>query len=285
MARFSRKPEDTTRPRPFLKWAGGKGQLLAELRTRLPASFNAYHEPFLGGAALFFELSARGCIPGGAFLSDLNPVLIEAYTVVRDDVEALIEALAPHANREDHFYATRALDPATLTPVQRTARVIYLNRTCYNGLYRENSSGRFNVPFGRYVNPTICDRDTLRAASEALRGVDLSQADFQATVARAAPGDLVYFDPPYQPVSATSSFTAYHRDGFGEDRQLALRTAFATLAARGVHVLLSNSDTPFVRRLYAGFRIDSVRANRAINSRADRRGTVGEVIVVGGPTA
>ena len=276
---------DAARPRPFLKWAGGKGQLLAELQDRLPVSFGAYHEPFLGGGALFFDLSSRGRLAGGAFLSDLNPVLVETYATVRDRVEEVITALLRHRNESDHFYATRALDPATLTPVERTARVIFLNRTCYNGLYRENRSGRFNVPFGRYVNPTICDHANLRAVSLALHDVDLSRADFTAVVERARPGDLAYFDPPYQPVSATSSFTAYHHDGFGEDCQQALREVFATLAARGVNVLLSNSDTPFIRRLYAGFRIDSVRAKRAINSRIDRRGSVGEVIVVGGPAA
>jgi len=175
----------------------------------------------------------------------------------------------------------RGQDPRRLSPASRPARVIFLNKTCYNGLYRENRAGRFNVPFGRYVNPAICDAENLRAVAGALAGVTLSCGPYAEAAECAERGDLVYFDPPYDPLSATSSFTAYHRGGFGPDDQKRLRDLFARLAARGVHVVLSNSDTPLVRSLYRGFAIDRVYAARAINSRADRRGKVAEVIVRG----
>jgi DNA adenine methylase len=270
------------RPRPFLKWAGGKGQLLPELLPRLPATFGAYHEPFVGGGALFFELFSAGRL-GRALLSDRNPGLIDVYTAIRDDVAGVIAALRRHRNDSDHFYAVRALDPAALSPVARAARSIFLNKTCFNGLWRENASGRFNVPFGRNANPTICDEPNLRAVSRALAAAELRVADFAEVADRAAPGDLVYFDPPYVPVSASSSFTAYHKEPFGPPQQEALRDVFGALAARGVHVVLSNSDVPFVRELYADFRIDRIEATRSINCRADRRGAVGEVVVRGGP--
>lgn len=266
------------RPRPFLKWAGGKGRLLPELLARLPERFDAYHEPFVGGGALFFELHARGRLDR-AYLSDRNPVLVGTWQGVRDDVEAVIAKLRRHKNDPEHYYHVRAQDPARLSPAARTARILYLNRTCYNGLFRENRAGRFNVPYGRYVNPTICDADNLRAVSEALRGVDIAERPFDSVQELARPGDLVYFDPPYHPISPSSSFTSYHRTGFGPEDQEALRDVFAGLARRGVHVLLSNSDTPLIRDLYAGFRVDRVWAGRPINSRGDRRGKVAEVIV------
>lgn len=274
---LSRLPAD--RARPFLKWAGGKGQLLPELLARLPGTFGAYHEPFVGGAALFFELRARGRL-SRAVLSDANPVLVDTYTAIRDDVEGVIAALGAHRYDRDHYYTVRAWDPATLPAAGRAARVIFLNKTCFNGLYRENSRGQFNVPFGRYANPRFCDGENLRAVSRALQGVEIRREEFGGVLDRAVAGDLVYFDPPYEPASATASFTAYHKGGFGRDQQQALRDVFATLAGRGVHVLLSNSDVPFIRDLYAGFRIDRVLAARSINSKADRREAVGEVLVL-----
>lgn len=264
--------------RPFLKWAGGKGKLLPDLVERLPERFGAYHEPFVGGGALFFDLRARARI-ARALLSDRNAPLIGIYQAVRDQVEAVIEELRRHRNDREHYYRVRALDPEALAPAARAARLIFLNRTCYNGLYRENRGGQFNVPFGRYANPVICDEENLRAASAALRGADLSCRAFDSVLDRAERGDLVYFDPPYHPVSATASFTAYDRGGFGPEDQERLRDLFAELAGRGVRAILSNSDTPLTRRLYRGFRIDQVQAARAINSRADRRGKVPELIV------
>ena len=267
--------------RPFLKWAGGKRQLLPELVERVErlGRFRAYHEPFVGGGALFFALRTRGLIDDGVYLSDVNARLIEAYQGVATHVDEVIGLLRAHADRHstEHYYATRTDDPATLP--ERAARLIYLNRTCYNGLYRENSRGQFNVPMGRYANPTICDEPTLRAASLALRTADLSVRPFDRVVEAARPGDLVYFDPPYVPLTTTASFTAYARDGFSMTDQARLADVFATLADRGVHVMLSNSKTDEVMGLFARFRIDTVRAARAVNSRADRRGKVDEVVV------
>lgn len=272
------------RPRPFLKWAGGKTQLLGPLLAHVDrlSPFGAYHEPFLGGGALYFELVASGRLGGAARLSDANPALVTVYEVVRDDVEALIVRLREHAARHDeaHYYAVRAEAPSER--VEQAARFIYLNKTCFNGLYRENAAGRFNVPIGRYTNPAICDEPVLRAASAALRGAVVAHRGFAAVLDVARPGDLVYFDPPYVPLSATASFTRYARDDFGDTDQVALAAVFRALAARGVKVLLSNSMTPRVRELYAGFSVDTVLASRAVNSRGGGRGAVEEALVWSG---
>ncbi len=271
------QPSSTSsHPRPFLKWAGGKTQLLAELHKRFPRPFRRYHEPFLGGGAVFFSMC-----PARAVLSDINPDLINTYRAIREDPEAVIAELMRHAATEEHFYEVRAQAPATLSQAEGAARTIFLNRTCFNGLYRVNKKGQFNVPFGRYDNPTICDPDNLHAVSLALQRAEVMHADAMSVVDRAERGDLVYFDPPYAPLSKTASFTSYAKGGFGEPEQERLAEVFATLAQKGVSVVLSNSDTPLIRKLYKGFTIDAVHARRAINSRADRRGPVGEVIVTG----
>jgi DNA adenine methylase len=275
------KPEPP--PRPFLKWAGGKTQLLPELERRVPACFGDYHEPFVGSGALFFRLRALGRIRR-ARLSDLNEDLIECYVIVRDQVEELIAALTRLRKRTDRagFYEIREQRPAELSPVERAARLIYLNKTCYNGLYRVNRAGKFNVPFGRYKNPNVCDAANLRACSAALKDVEIERSPFQAVLRHAKAGDFVYFDPPYVPVSQTAHFTAYYRDGFDEGRQRALAEAARALSERGCRVLLSNSDTPLVHRLYRGFSVERVGARRAINSVPGGRGEVAEVVVAGG---
>lgn len=276
--------EESAAPRPFLKWVGGKSQLIAQFRPLLPRKFERYFEPFVGGAALFFEL--RELRPEKqAHLRDVNAELIDCYRAVRDHVGDVIAALGKHRYDRDHYYRVRDDKPGTLTLVERAARTIYLNKTGFNGLYRVNSAGRFNVPFGRYTNPTFCDPDNLRACSRALRGVDIEVADFQAVVAEAEPGDFVYFDPPYVPVSETSDFTSYAAGGFGPEEQKRLAEAFGRLARKGVYVMLSNSDTPMVRELYAGHRIDVVYAARSVNSNATRRGKIGEVVVRSWPAA
>ncbi len=268
-------------PRPFLKWAGGKGQLLAELLPRVRAGLGAggYHEPFIGGGALFFELARRGALPARVSISDANLNLVETYLAVRDEVDALVELLRGHKARHDegHYYAVRASRPPS--QVERAARVIYLNKTCFNGLYRENSRGEFNVPMGRYDKPEVLDEENLRAASEALRRASISVADFGDVAARAQPGDLVYFDPPYDPVSATASFTRYAKGGFGAEEQSRLRDLARDLSRAGVRFLLSNSMTPLVRELYAEFRVETVLAGRSVNSKGDRRGKVEEALV------
>ncbi|HIJ65329.1 MAG TPA: DNA adenine methylase [Candidatus Hydrogenedentes bacterium] len=269
-------------PRPFLKWAGGKGQLLPDLLERVRAAqpFQRYHEPFVGGGALFFDLYRRRMLGRKqAFLSDSSPHLIETYCGVRDDVETVISLLEQHEaqHSEDYYYQVRADVPSD--PIARAARIIYLNKTCYNGLFRVNTKGAFNVPFGRYKNPMICDADNLRAVAEALRKPKVELRHFESVLDRAKPGDLVYFDPPYDPVSETASFSAYDKAGFGHDSQYRLSIVFAELARRAVHVLLSNSYTDRVLSLYEGFTIDEVKANRAVNSRGDRRGKVSEALV------
>lgn len=268
-------------PRPFLKWVGGKGQLLGTLLERIGAAgqFRGYHEPFVGGGALFFELTRQGALRDGAALSDANPHLIEVWQVVRNEVQGLVDALAVLKSRhcEEHYYAVRAAVPAT--PVERAARIIYLNKTCFNGLYRENSKGGFNVPFGRYTDPPILDEENLRACSRALRNVDLRCQDFVSAAARVRPHDLVYFDPPYVPVSRTSVFTEYQKGGFGEGDQRRLADTFRTLADSGARVLLSNSWAPLVLECYGEFSPLEVSASRNVNSRTDRRGRVSEALV------
>ena len=276
--------------RPFIKWAGGKSQLLHELSQRLPRHFKRYHEPFVGGGALFFHLHNAGRLRHGAALSDYNPELILCYEVVRDDVEALIAALQQHQRhrlKPDYFLQVRAWDRQPdferRSSVERAARAIFLNRTCYNGLYRLNKRSQFNAPFGYYKNPLICDPDNLRAVSRALRGVELRVEDFGAVALRAEPGDLVYFDPPYVPVSATASFTHYTGQTFGPDDQRRLAELFDTLMARGVYVMLSNSHTPLSRELYAAHAVSTsvVLASRKINCDGRKRGDVEELLVCG----
>ena len=265
--------------RPIIKWAGGKWRLAPTLRRFMPPveRIRRYYEPFVGGAALFFHLQ-----PADAQLSDTNPELINLYTVVRDHLPALLDALRGHANEPTHYYHVREQDPTTLPNVERAARLIYLNKTCYNGLYRVNARGAFNVPFGRFSNPAICDAPNLTLASAALRGVALRLADYEMALAEATAGDLIYFDPPYQPVSKTASFTSYTQTRFGPDEQARLAGMMATLAARGCYVTQSNSDTPLIRDLYGalpGFTLHTIQATRAINSNANARGPVNELVI------
>lgn len=271
--------------RPFLKWAGGKRQLLAQYTPHFPQpdQIRHYYEPFIGSAAVFFHLQ-----PSRATLSDANSKLIELYQALQADVEGIIAALQPHRNESEYFYQIRALDPQTLTPAQRAARLIYLNKTCYNGLYRENRKGEFNVPFGRYKNPTICDAPRLRAAAQALQGVTLRVADFADAVATAVAGDFVYFDPPYAPISATSSFTSYAKNGFDAPDQVRLAQTVQALTQRGVHVMLSNSSAPLIADLYPAangvepghYRVIPIAARRSINSVASKRGPVKERLIL-----
>lgn len=269
-------------PRPFLKWVGGKRQLLPDLLKRVDAAgdFKRYHEPFLGGGALYFELSRLGRLGRQAYLSDNNGPLIAAYEGVKLRVEEVIAALREHKaqHSERYYYTVRSQAPDDLVKV--AARIIYLNKTGYNGLYRENSKGLFNVPFGRYKDPAICDENNLRAVSRALKNAKIENRHFETVRARAKPGDLVYFDPPYHPISKTSSFTGYDRGGFGEDSQRLLATVCRELTEKNVKVLLSNSMSDLIVELYGGdFTIDEVFASRNVNSKGDRRGKVSEVLV------
>jgi DNA adenine methylase len=259
---------------PFLKWVGGKASLLTELHKHVPARLRRYHEPFVGGGALFFSLAPRR-----AALSDSNPELVHAYRQVRDDVAGVLDQLSRHVYERPHFEAVRALDPLRLSASARAARFIYLNKTCFNGLWRVNRSGRFNVPIGRYKDPRFCDPATLLRASHALRDVQITHQRFEAALSRVGPGDFVYLDPPYDPVSPTASFTAYTADAFTWEDQQRLATACIALNRRGVRFLLSNSATDRVRELYRHFEQRLVRAPRHINSRAEGRGHVDELLV------
>jgi DNA adenine methylase len=265
--------------RPFVKWVGGKRQLLPHLLpifANVPATAS-YHEPFVGGGAVFFALRAQGRAPA-CRLADVNKELVDTYTVLRDAVDDVICVLKRHEelNNKEYFYRVRAQRPRA--PVQVAARLIYLNKTCFNGLYRVNNSGGFNAPWGLNKNVTICDEPNLRAVSTALSGATLEVASFQSTTDHARSGDIVYFDPPYVPVTS-ASFTEYSVGGFGPREQKALVDVVRELDVRGVFIVLSNSDTAEVRRLYSGFRIDQVFARRNVNTRADRRGPIAEVIV------
>lgn len=262
--------------RPFIKWVGGKRQLLAEILSRVPRRFGTFHEPFVGGGAVFFALK-----PKHAYLSDNNERLIRAYRGVRDDVERVIDLLKSYPHDKDFYLRFRALPiDAAPTDAEVAAWFIYLNRTGYNGLYRVNLSNGFNVPFGRYVNPKVCDPALLRACAAALRSADIFREDFSVVLERARPGDLVYFDPPYVPLSATSSFTSYTAGGFGLDQQRRLRDVALALKRADVFVLLSNSASPLVRELYGDdFTIAEVQASRMVNSKASGRGKLIEFLM------
>ena len=270
-------------PRPYLKWAGGKRQLLPALRAHLPEDWarRDYYEPFLGAGALLFALTPRRAV-----VNDFNEMLVLTYRVVRDEAEALIARLAEHQARhgKEYFYQVRAMDRApgfdALPDVERAARLIYLNKTCFNGLYRVNSQGLFNVPYGRYQRPAICEAETLRAVSRYLRENDviLRSGDFADAVAEAGEDAFVYFDPPYHSPDRTN-FTGYQAGGFGEGEQERLRDEFTRLTGRGAKCLLSNSDTPFIRALYEDCSMQSVPARRFINANAAGRGAVDEILI------
>lgn len=266
---------------PVVKWVGGKRQLLDEIAPRLPKRITTYCEPFLGGGAVLFSLQPRNAI-----VNDLNADLMLVYEVIRDDVELLIAALEQHENTAEYFYNIRDLDRdkdayREMSAVERASRIIYLNKTCYNGLFRVNASGEFNSPFGHYKNPNIVNAPVLRAVSKYLtaNNIQLLHIDFEEVLQRVPRGGFVYLDPPYDPVSDTASFTGYNRGGFGREEQERLKRCCDELAARGVRFLLSNSATSFIKELYTGYTVEIVHAKRAINSDASKRGAVEEVLI------
>jgi DNA adenine methylase len=269
--------------RPIVKWAGGKTKLLSELVARMPGEMRTYAEPFSGGAALFFAIADQAEKYARTFdraiLADRNEELVISYNAVKRDVDAVIRELADYKYDRDLFYETRSKNPKTLTDAARAARLLFLNRTCFNGLWRVNSRGEFNVPFGRYKNPTICDADGLRAASRALARAEIVHADFADVTRDLGRGDFVYFDPPYAPVSDTADFTAYAAGGFGHDDQIRLTHEVEALRDRGALVMLSNADTPAMRALYKEFTLAVVGVSRSINSDATKRGETAELIV------
>ena len=268
---------------PFLKWVGGKRSVLPAILPLVPGRIETYHEPFVGGGALFFALAARGARAGPVFrraiLSDTNAELITCYTAIRANPADVLSALADHRGGEEHFYRVRDQETSLLSLPERAARTIYLNRNGYNGLFRVNRSGKFNVPFGQHAALKTVSTERLWAVSAALRDVTLRVCDFEACVASAGPGDFVYFDPPYVPVSTSASFTAYGADGFRDAEQRRLAATLRRLGQDRVPALLSNSDCPTTRALYRGLPVQVVRVARAINSVASGRGRVDELLV------
>lgn len=273
-------------PQPFLKWAGGKAQLLEQLSPLFPKRFNRYYEPFLGGAAVYWCLFSQkkegNLLFNQVRLSDINQELVNCYIQVRDNVDDLIHKLrnlkARH-NRES-YYKVRELDPSKLSPIERAARFIYLNKTCYNGLYRVNRSGQFNVPIGRYQDPKIFSTQQLISNSQALQNVDIEHDPFQTVLDWAEPGDFIYFDPPYAPLSKTASFTSYTEYPFGWEQQQELAEIFYILSKRGCKLMLSNSWTEAIINLYRDFHCIELKASRAINSNSERRGKISELLVI-----
>lgn len=262
-------------PRPPVKWAGGKSQLIPRFEQLFPKrEYTLYVEPFVGGGAVFFHL-----LPPRAVLIDSNDELINFYLVVRDNLEALLQDLRRHENTAEYYYRIRALEPGQLTPVERASRFLYLNKTGYNGLWRVNSRGQHNVPFGRYKNPKIVDEPNFRLVSGALKRAEIICDDFSRVLDCADRGAFVYLDPPYHPLSETANFTSYTPGAFGEDDQRRLAEVFRELDRRGCLVMLSNSDTPFIRELYKNYDIQVVYAKRAINCRADKRGPISELVI------
>jgi DNA adenine methylase len=265
--------------KPFVKWVGGKRQLLAdiadvaELFPKLGPSAT-YHEPFVGGGAVYFKLKPRRAV-----LSDYNERLIRTYRGVKTDVEGVIKRLRSYPHKKSFYLEMRARDIDAEEDAEVAAWFIYLNRTGYNGLYRVNSRNGFNVPFGDYKNPTICDADTLRACSRVLRGARLEVKDFGTVLDRANPGDFVYFDPPYIPLTATSRFTDYTSEGFSDAEQVRLRDVALELKKRGVSVLLSNSSAQRVYDLYSKFRCVEVDARRSVNCKPNGRGRIPELLI------
>lgn len=265
---------------PFLKWVGGKRQLMNEIEPLIPSRISTYYEPFVGGGAVFLNRQ-----PKKAVINDYNSELINVYQVIRDEVEELIDELHKHKNEAEYFYEIRALDRKeefdNLSAVKRASRIIYLNKTCFNGLYRVNSSGEFNTPFGRYKNPNIVNEHVLKAVSSYLRNSNITflSGDFEDSLKGIRRGAFVYFDPPYDPVSKSSNFTGYAEGGFDRNEQERLSQICKNLDSRGVKFLLSNSSTDFIKDLYKDFTIKEVGANRYINSVASKRGQVVELLV------
>lgn len=266
---------------PVLKWVGGKRQLIDEIEKVLPKKYGTYYEPFIGGGAVLFALQ-----PDKAVINDINSELINLYNTIKNDVEELISDLSKHKNESEYFYEVREMDRrkeiyTNLTSVEKASRMIYLNKTCFNGLFRVNKAGEFNSPFGNYKNPNIINEVTLRAVSNYFNKANITflNGDFEDALRNIRKGSFVYLDPPYDPVSSSANFTGYDKGGFGRQQQIRLKELCDTLDKKGVKFLLSNSSTDFINELYSQYEIIKVKAKRNINSNGDLRGEVDEVLV------
>lgn len=266
---------------PVVKWVGGKRQILDKIQKYVPKNITTYYEPFVGGGAVLFDIQ-----PSKAVVNDINSELINLYQIIKDNVEDLIEDLKKHKNEEDYFYQVRELDRdkarySLLTPIERASRVIFLNKTCYNGLFRVNRAGEFNTPFGNYKNPNIVNEETLKAVSKYFNKANITflNKDYEEVLKGARKGAFVYLDPPYDPVSDTASFTGYDKGGFNRDEQTRLKRTCDKLNEKGIKFLLSNSATDFIFELYKEYKIETIQAKRAINSDPNKRGEINEVLV------
>ena len=272
--------------KPFVKWAGGKRGLLKQILPFIPKEFNSYYEPFVGGGALFFELFSKGLLQNKkVVISDINSELINSYNIIKNKPLELIYILKEYKKNhtKEFYYKIRELDRKdnyiNLPDIEKASRFIYLNKTCFNGLYRVNKKGFFNTPIGSYKNPNIADEETILNASEALQNVIIKEQSFEKVLETAQKEDFVYFDPPYYPLNETSNFTSYDSNTFLEKEQIKLYEIFDELAKKGVFVLESNSDTTFIKELYKNYEINTIQANRFINSKANKRGKIGEVLI------
>lgn len=275
-----------TKYQPFVKWVGGKRGLLSQIIPLIPKEFNNYFEPFVGGGALFFELYSLGLLKDKkVYLFDINAELINAYNVVKNSPSELIKDLGEFKEKhsKEFYYEVRAWDRdesfSQRSEIERASRFIYLNKTCFNGLYRVNSKGYHNVPIGSYKNPNICDEEVIYNASEALQIATILNASYKDVLKYTSKNDFVYFDPPYYPLTPTSSFTAYNENSFLDKEQIELFEVFKNLNKKNVFVVHSNSDTDFIKNLYDEFYIEEIMANRFINSKSSRRGKISEILV------
>ncbi|MDY0132173.1 MAG: DNA adenine methylase [Desulforegulaceae bacterium] len=266
---------------PFVKWVGGKRQLIKDLEIHFPSEISTYYEPFVGGGAVLFHLQ-----PKKAVINDTNKELINLYKTIKNNPDKLIKDLKKHENTPEYFYKIRSLDRdkniySKLSKVEKASRIVYLNKTCFNGLYRVNSSGEFNTPFGKYKNPNIVNETTIKAVSNYLSTnlIEILNIDFEKSLLESKEGDFVYLDPPYDPVSNSANFTGYTKSGFGKDEQLRLKNICDNLNKKGVKFLLSNSFTNFIQDLYSDYKFSIINAKRSINSNAKKRGAIKEVLV------
>lgn len=275
----------TKKVKPFLKWVGGKGQLLEQFESLLPKKYNSYFEPFVGGGAVYFSIN-----PKKAHINDINRTLSQTYIHIKENTEKLIKSLKKlekefiskaQDQRKEFYYSIREkYNSLPAEDFERSLYFLFLNKTAFNGVYRENSKGGFNVPIGSYTNPKIIDEENIRLVSDVLSNTKITSGSFVDAVKNAKAGDFVYFDPPYHPISETSSFTSYSKDAFSKDDQIKLRDLFIELDKKGVYVMLSNSSAPFIKEIYSGYRQIPVYATRMINSKSDKRGKISEVVIV-----
>lgn len=278
--------------KPFIKWVGGKGKLVPELVARLPKQFGNYFEPFVGGGALFLSLKQSNKI-SSALINDINSKLISTYIQIQKNPNKLINLLKEieteyknlsYEEQKKYFYQIRRkYNDEVLDDIYTAAYLIFLNKTCFNGMYRENSKGQYNIPFGDQKNPTICDKENILNVCECLKDTKITNKSFEEAVSVCKKGDFVYFDPPYYPTNITSNFTSYHKNCFGPKEQEQLRDVFVKLAEKGCLVMLSNSNTSFIENLYKGYHFSQIYAARSINSKGDKRGKVKELIITSYP--